>query len=153
VSVAFNREHANSGASPQFLARGKTGAECCAGWGMAMAIIGLNRNMTLDEFDFEIQRGAKFVRFYYCISALVITMRRFSQVYYIKPEESVLAKSLPYTLVSLVAGWWGIPWGPIYTVQSVYENCTGGEEVTGQIRSAVVKATQTRSMAAATGKS
>ena len=33
-------------------------------------------------------------------------------------------------IVLLVAGWWGIPWGPIYTIQSIYNNSRGGKDVT-----------------------
>jgi hypothetical protein len=29
-----------------------------------------------------------------------------------------------------VAGWWGIPWGPIYTVQSLWVNLRGRHDVT-----------------------
>ena len=27
-------------------------------------------------------------------------------------------------LLALTGGWWGFPWGPIRTVQSVYKTCT-----------------------------
>jgi len=30
------------------------------------------------------------------------------------------------TVFSLVLGWWGVPWGPIWTVQAVYRNLRGG---------------------------
>jgi hypothetical protein len=33
----------------------------------------------------------------------------------------------------LVAGWWGIPWGPIYTIQSVYKNSKGGIDITPSV--------------------
>ncbi len=36
---------------------------------------------------------------------------------------------LPYSLLSLLFGWWGIPWGPIYTVQSIIQNFRGGAVV------------------------
>jgi len=31
-------------------------------------------------------------------------------------------QSLPFTLLSLLLGWWGNPWGPIYTIQSLWVN-------------------------------
>jgi hypothetical protein len=31
-----------------------------------------------------------------------------------------------YSFVTCLVGWWGIPWGPIYTVQAIYRNCKGG---------------------------
>jgi hypothetical protein len=35
--------------------------------------------------------------------------------------------------LSLIVGWWGIPWDPIYTIGSVYKNLTGGIDVTGDV--------------------
>jgi hypothetical protein len=70
------------------------------------------------------------VLFQYCISAVVITFRRPSDIYFLRQGENPVTKGLPFTLLSLVAGWWGIPWGPIYTLQSVYNNSRGGKDVT-----------------------
>ena len=96
---------------------------------MATRIRGIE-GMRQGELDFEIHRGAKFVLFQYCISVIVLTFRRPSDIYFVRQGENALAKGLPFTLLSLVAGWWGIPWGPIYTIQSVYNNSRGGKDVT-----------------------
>jgi hypothetical protein len=117
-----------------------------------MAIIGLEGNITVEQLDFELQRGAKFVVFYYCISVILMTFKRGSSVYFIKPGESTVGKSLPFTLLSAVLGWWGIPWGPIYTVQSIYKNCSGGEDVTAKIRGALTKPAVARTAVAAAAK-
>jgi hypothetical protein len=42
-------------------------------------------------------------------------------------------KGLPFSLLSLFLGWWGIPWGPIYTVQALWVNFSGGKDVTREI--------------------
>ncbi len=89
--------------------------------------------MTTGQLQFELQRGAKFVFFYYCISALVITFRRPSGIYFLPAGENAMVKGLPWTLLTLVAGWWGIPWGPIYSVQSIFINCKGGKDVTAEV--------------------
>jgi hypothetical protein len=34
--------------------------------------------------------------------------------------------ALKYTLISAILGWWGIPWGPIRTVQAIGRNSAGG---------------------------
>jgi hypothetical protein len=96
---------------------------------MATKIRGIE-GMRHGELEFEIQRGAKFVLFQYCISVIVLTFRRASDIYFLRQGENAVAKGLPFTLLSLVAGWWGIPWGPIYTIQSVYNNSCGGKDVT-----------------------
>jgi len=87
-------------------------------------------NMSSDQLRFELQRGAKIVCYQYCVSLLVITLRRSSDAYYIPAGESAVAKGLPWTLLSLVMGWWGIPWGPIFTVQSLIVNFKGGKDLT-----------------------
>jgi hypothetical protein len=103
---------------------------------MAIKINGIE-GMKQGELEFEIQRGAKFVLFQYCISIIVLTFRRPSAIYLIRNGESAVSKGLPFTLLSLVAGWWGIPWGPIYTIQSIYNNSCGGKDVTQAVLSSL----------------
>ena len=89
--------------------------------------------LTGAQLDFELQRGGKFVLYQYCISIIVVTFKRPSDIYFIRSDESAITKGLAFTLLSLVAGWWGIPWGPIYTIQSVYNNFKGGKDLTKEV--------------------
>src|SRR5690242_6908177 len=66
--------------------------------------------MTTGQLQFELQRGAKFVFYYYCVSLLVITFRRPSGICFLRAGESAVVKGLPWALLTVVAGWWGIPW-------------------------------------------
>ncbi len=93
---------------------------------MATKIRGIE-GMKYGELDFEIQRGARFVLFQYCISVVVLTFQRPSDIYFLRQGENAAVKGLPFTLLSLVGG--GIPWGPIYTIQSVCNNSRGGKDV------------------------
>ncbi|PYX47366.1 MAG: hypothetical protein DMG79_14150 [Acidobacteria bacterium] len=93
--------------------------------------------MSSDQLRFELQRGAKIVCYQYCISLLVITFRRSSDAYYIPAGESSVTKGLPWTLLSVVMGWWGIPWGPIFTIQSLITNFKGGKDLTEQFSGAM----------------
>jgi len=95
-----------------------------------MQIKGLE-NMTDDQINFELQRGARFVVFEYCISIIILTFKRTSAVCFIKQGESAFGRALLYSLISLLFGWWGIPWGPIYTIGSLITNLRGGKDVTG----------------------
>jgi hypothetical protein len=97
--------------------------------------------MSPDEIRFEVQRGAKFVFFYYAVSVLVMSFRRASPVYFIPAGQKARGKGLPWTLLTLVAGWWGIPWGPIYTVQSLVVNFKGGKDVTADLSTRLQPAT------------
>jgi len=77
---------------------------------MATKIRGIE-GMKHGELDFEIQRGGKFVLFQYCFSVVVMTFKRPSDIYFVRSGENPLVKGLPFTLLSLVVGWWGISMG------------------------------------------
>jgi len=97
--------------------------------------------MSSDQLRFELQRGAKIVCYNYCVSLLVITFRRSSDAYFIPAGESTVGKGLPWTLLTLVMGWWGIPWGPIFTVQSLIVNFKGGKDLTANFSTAMARTT------------
>ena len=89
--------------------------------------------MTQAEIMDELKRGGRFVVYRYCFSLVVVTYRRGTDVYFIKAGESAALRGLKWTLLTLVAGWWGFPWGPIFSVQCLYTNLTGGKEVTADV--------------------
>ena len=99
-------------------------------------IVGID-GMSPGELSFELQRGGKFVTYYYCISVIIMTFRRGSDIYFIKAGEGTFSKGLPWTLLSLLLGWWGIPWGPIWTIQSLVVNLRGGKDVTASVVNAL----------------
>jgi len=105
-------------------------------------IVGIE-GMSPQDIQFEIQRGSRFVVFSYCISILIMTFKRGSSVYLIKPGEGTVGKALPFVLISLVLGWWGIPWGPIWTVSTIVTNLRGGKDVTSQMAAAFAQAAAT----------
>jgi len=87
-------------------------------------------NLSTDEINFELQRGARFVVFEFCISVLIMTFKNPTAVFFVRQGESAVSKGLPYSLCSLLLGWWGLPWGPIYTISSLVTNFRGGRDVT-----------------------
>ena len=93
--------------------------------------------LSVSQVNFEIQRGGQFVFFRYVVSVILVTFRRSSDVYFVRSGESTVSKSIGFTLLSLLAGWWGIPWGPIYTVQALVTNCKGGKDVTQEVIAAM----------------
>jgi hypothetical protein len=94
-----------------------------------MNIKGLD-GITPDELRRQIDSGAKFVMYTYCVSILIMTFRRPSDIYFVKAGHSRLVPGLAFTALSLFFGWWGIPWGPIYTIGSFITNFGGGKDVT-----------------------
>jgi hypothetical protein len=86
----------------------------------------------------ELARGGRFVVFEYCVSILVKTFRRASDVYFVRAGEGTLALSAGYNLLSLLLGWWGFPWGLIYTPLCLATNLSGGKDVTEQVVTALL---------------
>ncbi|MBN2362682.1 hypothetical protein JXL83_00960 [candidate division WOR-3 bacterium] len=87
----------------------------------------------------EIAAGGKFLVFQYCVSIVILTFKRVSAIYFVRGNEKKIKYSFKYSLLTWLFGWWGIPWGPIYTIQSLYLNGKGGKDVTKEVISAVSK--------------
>lgn len=96
-------------------------------------IIGLEEIQTGSHLQQEINAGGRFVMYQYVISLLVITFRRNSNIYFIRADESRITKGLVFSLLSLFLGWWGIPWGIIYTPAALFNNFSGGKDVTAEV--------------------
>jgi hypothetical protein len=101
-----------------------------------MKIHGLE-NITAEQLSQDVQDGAKFVTYQYCVSLVVVTFKRGSDIYFIRPGESAMTKGLSFTAISLLLGWWGIPWGPIYTIATLITNFGGGKNVTLEVMNAL----------------
>lgn len=98
-----------------------------------MAAIKNVDGLTLEEINIELRNGGKFVIFKYCISIIFMTFRLNSDIYFIKAGESTIRHCYGFTFISFILGWWGIPWGPIYTIGTIYTNLTGGKNVTHEV--------------------
>jgi len=96
-------------------------------------IEGLSNN----EIRAIINDGGQFVVYPFSISILIMSFKRSSDIYLIKPNEKPIKYGTQYLLASLVLGWWGIPWGPIYTISSIYRIIKGGYNVTSEILSEI----------------
>ncbi len=76
-------------------------------------------------------------RYQSTVSIVVMTFRYYSQ-YYIEAAQTGAttrvtqsyraskAVGVAYTFLALIFGWWGIPWGPIWTLQTIGVNMSGG---------------------------
>ena len=98
-----------------------------------MAEIKNIEGLSVDDINRELSNGAKFVVFSYCFSIIVMTYKRGSNIYFIKAGESTLKHGIGFTLITLLFGWWGIPWGPIYSIGALFTNLTGGKNVTQEV--------------------
>lgn len=71
-----------------------------------MARIKNIEGLTTEELNHELSNGAKFVVFQYCISVIILTFKRGSDVYFIRANESTAKHSIGFTLLSILLGWW-----------------------------------------------
>lgn len=94
--------------------------------------------LTTKQLQDEISKGGRFIRYQYCISMLVITLRRPSAIYFVHHNKKSGIVGLKYSLISFFLGWWGLPWGPIYTIGSLSKNFTGGEDLTHQVNASLM---------------
>jgi hypothetical protein len=75
-------------------------------------------------------RAGTYVVFPYCISIVILSFKRSSGIKFVPAGSSRLVAGLPYLLISLLFGWWGIPWGIAWTLQSILVCLGGGRDLT-----------------------
>ena len=91
-------------------------------------------NYSLEYVKNEIDKGGKFIIYSYCISLFfAVTLKRISKAYFIPSNEKNTKYKKKYNLINLVFGWWGIPWGLIYTINYIKLNNRGGTDITKDI--------------------
>lgn len=73
--------------------------------------------------------GSRAVVYEYCISLVFITFRRTSRPIILSGRQAGVMQGIPYSLISLFLGWWGLPWGVIYTPLTIITNLRGGIRV------------------------
>ncbi|MBW6519069.1 MAG: hypothetical protein K0A89_11290 [ANME-2 cluster archaeon] len=82
-------------------------------------------------------------QFQTCISLIFFTTKSPSR-FFINGQGNHIIAGLVFTVFTLLLGWWGIPWGPVYTIQTVIKNLTGGHK---QIIGEMVKTIETAVLA------
>lgn len=84
------------------------------------------QGMTIEQVRNEVAKGGKFVKFTYTMSFIFLTLQRPSgSIYFIKSNESPIDYGMKYLLLSVLVGWWGIPFGPIFTIVSIVQAFKG----------------------------
>jgi len=98
-------------------------------------ILGID-GMRDEEIEFHINHGARFIVFEYCVSIIILTFKRPSSIYFVRDEEGIFGRAIFYSLISLLFGLWGIPWGPLHTCRTIITNFRGGLDVTSNFLAA-----------------
>jgi hypothetical protein len=95
--------------------------------------------LNVSEIQTIINDGGRFVFFPYTISIVLMTFKKASSIYLLRRGENSIKYSYPHVLTNAVVGWWGIPWGPIYTIGSMYQHLKGGRDVTEAVMSELIQ--------------
>lgn len=98
----------------------------------ALDIRGIDK-FSLAEVEEALRLGARFVHFEYCVSLVVLTWRVPTNIYLLWPHQRGVVRGLPYLLLTLALGWWGLPWGLWLTPQVLFLNLSGGRDVTAEV--------------------
>lgn len=93
--------------------------------------------LTAKDLEKAVNEGGRFVYYAFTISAIILTFKKTSGVYLVRSEENAVAKGFPFTLVSFLFGWWGVPGGPKHTIESIRTNLRGGKDVTDDVMAVV----------------
>ena len=93
--------------------------------------------LSAEKIQEEVQQGGRFVYYAFTISLIVLTFKRTSGVYLLRKNENVITKGIGFTLISIFFGWWGVPFGPKYTLESIRTNMKGGKDVTDEVMATV----------------
>jgi len=81
----------------------------------------------------EVEAGGRFVIFTYCISVFIMTFKRPSEIMFLRRDQDGASAAIGYSVLSSLLGWWGIPWGPIWTIAALISNARGGRDVTLEV--------------------
>ncbi|MES2736247.1 MAG: hypothetical protein V4672_08000 [Verrucomicrobiota bacterium] len=104
------------------------------------------RGLLLRDIEQDILKGGRFVIHHYCVSLAVVTLTRSSSVLYLRSWESGLGRACRFSLVSLLFGWWGVPFGLIMTPYTLWKNGRGGSDVTRDLLHQALGPARTQSL-------
>lgn len=93
--------------------------------------------LSASDLQDEVSKGGRFVYYPFTVSLVLFTLKRTSDTYLVRAGETAIGKRVFFTMVSLLFGWWGIPFGPKYTFRSIVTNLRGGKEVTDEVMATV----------------
>lgn len=89
--------------------------------------------LTREQIEHEVLKGGRFVIYPWCVSVVVMSFKRSSAVYFVEAGRRFTLPGVGYLLLSLLGGWWGIPWGLIWTIECLVTHANGGRDVTREI--------------------
>lgn len=115
-------------------------------------VVSGTHGMTIAQVEEDVLRGGRFLMFSWNFSVLIMSFRRASPLTYVRSDQWVGPRALLWTIPSFFVGWWGIPWGIVFTIQSFYRNSVGGHDVTSEVMQSLVGPQRASGIMARVGK-
>ncbi len=82
----------------------------------------------------SVMAGGRFITVPYVISVVVLSFKRsMGSVHYVSQGAWPMGEVFSATLITCLLGWWGFPFGLIWTFISLFHLWRGGRDVTGEI--------------------
>ena len=75
-----------------------------------------------------IDKNTIITQYYFTLSLVTFSTKTPSR-FYIVGQENTAAINFIYSFLSFILGWWSIPHGPIFTLQTLYSNLKGGHRI------------------------
>jgi hypothetical protein len=94
--------------------------------------------LSREEFLDEVKSGARLIRYSYCFSIIILSFKRQTKPIFVRAGKSARIAGLGWSAIAFVVGWWGVPWGPIFTVQCIVRNMRGGHDITDDVVNALL---------------
>ena len=89
------------------------------------------------EFEGDTYRyDTALVQYQFAVSLISVSMTRGTSL---RPKKDKVKMLIFCTFISLFGGWWGIPWGPYYTVVSFINNAKAKEVTIQQLIDSAMK--------------
>ncbi len=102
--------------------------------------------MMLRDIEQDVLKGGRFIVHHWCLSIGIMSFFHTSTVYYLQSRKSGLGRACFYSGLSMVLGWWGIPFGFIYTPMTLWKNGKGGTDVTAEFLHQILGPERARSV-------
>jgi hypothetical protein len=81
--------------------------------------------MTFEQLVSSCEKGSKLVAYLFLIPRPIFPpIQRVSKIFLVNPDEHT-THSIKYNLINLIWGWWGLPFGPVFTYTAIKQNRTG----------------------------
>lgn len=77
----------------------------------------------------SITKDSKVIQYQFCFSLIFISFT-FPTRFLLESDDSRKFHNAAACLFTFLFGWWGVPWGPLYSIQSIYRNLKGGSTQT-----------------------